>query len=104
MPKSPKRPCRHPGCPNLCESGTYCPVHSAEAPDRLRGQRRCARVQCQVARGAQGIPSAKSPVRKLSVAGDSDTRDCCRSYYPASGRFTAVLGRSKLAAVVQEVP
>ena len=37
MPKSPKRPCRHPGCPNLCESGTYCPAHSAEAPDRLRG-------------------------------------------------------------------
>lgn len=37
MPKSPKRPCRYPGCPNLCESGTYCPAHSAEAPDRLRG-------------------------------------------------------------------
>ena len=37
MPKRPKRPCRYPGCPNLCESGTYCPEHSAESPDRLRG-------------------------------------------------------------------
>ena len=26
MPRRPKRPCRYPGCPNLCESGTYCPV------------------------------------------------------------------------------
>ena len=37
MPKRPKRPCRYPGCPNLCESGTYCPEHSAGSPDRLRG-------------------------------------------------------------------
>ena len=37
MPKRPKRPCRYPGCPNLCKSGTYCPEHSAESPDRLRG-------------------------------------------------------------------
>ena len=37
MPKHPKRPCRYPGCPNLCESGTYCSEHSAESPDRLRG-------------------------------------------------------------------
>ena len=37
MPRSPKRPCRYPGCPNLCESGTYCPEHSAASPDRLRG-------------------------------------------------------------------
>ena len=37
MPKRPKRPCRYPGCPNLCESGTYCPEHSAESPDRQRG-------------------------------------------------------------------
>ena len=37
MPRRPKRPCRYPGCPNLCESGTYCPEHSAESPDRMRG-------------------------------------------------------------------
>ena len=37
MPRSPKRPCRYSGCPNLCESGTYCPEHSAGSPDRLRG-------------------------------------------------------------------
>ena len=37
MPRSPKRPCRYPGCPNLCESGTECPEHSAESPDRQGG-------------------------------------------------------------------
>lgn len=28
MPRKPKRPCRHPGCPNLSDS-TYCDVHAA---------------------------------------------------------------------------
>ena len=27
MPKTPKRPCRYPGCPNLCENGIYCEEH-----------------------------------------------------------------------------
>lgn len=26
MPRKPKRPCRHPGCPNLSDS-VYCEVH-----------------------------------------------------------------------------
>ena len=26
MPRSPKRPCRHPGCPNLSD-GVYCEQH-----------------------------------------------------------------------------
>lgn len=26
MPRKPKRPCRHPGCPNLSD-GVYCEVH-----------------------------------------------------------------------------
>lgn len=26
MPRSPKRPCRHPGCPNLSD-GVYCDAH-----------------------------------------------------------------------------
>ncbi len=37
MPRIPKRPCRYPGCPNLCDSGVYCREHSAFSADRLRG-------------------------------------------------------------------
>ena len=37
MPKTPKRPCRYPGCPNLCEKGIYCEKHSDYSSDRLRG-------------------------------------------------------------------
>ena len=37
MPRTPKRPCRHPGCPNLCESGVYCSAHAEFSSDRLRG-------------------------------------------------------------------
>jgi len=37
MPHKPKRPCRYPGCPNLCDSGVYCPEHAAYSNDRQRG-------------------------------------------------------------------
>ena len=37
MPKTPKRPCRYPGCPHLCEKGIYCEEHSDYSADRLRG-------------------------------------------------------------------
>lgn len=37
MPRTPKRPCRYPGCPNLCEKGVYCDEHVAFSADRLRG-------------------------------------------------------------------
>ena len=37
MPRSPKRPCRFPGCPNLCDHGVYCADHSDYSADRLRG-------------------------------------------------------------------
>ncbi len=37
MPKTPKRPCRYPGCPNLCDSGVYCKAHAALSHDYLRG-------------------------------------------------------------------
>ena len=37
MPKRPQRPCRYPGCPNLCERGVYCQEHSTESSERLRG-------------------------------------------------------------------
>ena len=37
MPRTPKRPCRYPGCPNLCDSGVYCRKHSEYSADRMRG-------------------------------------------------------------------
>lgn len=37
MPRSPKRPCRFPGCPNLCDHGVYCNDHSDYTADHLRG-------------------------------------------------------------------
>lgn len=37
MPRTPKRPCRYPGCPNLCDSGVYCRDHTPYSHDRLRG-------------------------------------------------------------------
>ena len=30
MPRKPLKPCRYPGCPNLCE-GQYCEEHKAKA-------------------------------------------------------------------------
>ena len=38
MPKTPKRPCRYPGCPHLCERGIYCDEHRNErSHDAIRG-------------------------------------------------------------------
>ena len=38
MPRTPKRPCRYPGCPNLCEKGIYCKEHRKEwSHEALRG-------------------------------------------------------------------
>ena len=37
MPKAPKRPCRYPGCPNLCDKGVYCSKHIQSSSDRMRG-------------------------------------------------------------------
>lgn len=37
MPRKPKRPCRYPGCPNLCDSGVYCKEHNQYSSDRMRG-------------------------------------------------------------------
>ncbi len=35
MPTRPKRPCRQPGCPNLCDS-RYCATHQAVELDERR--------------------------------------------------------------------
>lgn len=38
MPRTPKRPCRYPRCPNLCESGVYCETHRKEwSQEAIRG-------------------------------------------------------------------
>ena len=37
MPKAPKRPCRYPDCPNLCDKGVYCSQHMQFSSDRMRG-------------------------------------------------------------------
>ena len=37
MPRKPKRPCRYPGCPKLCDSGVYCKEHAEYSSDRMRG-------------------------------------------------------------------
>ena len=37
MPRSPKRPCRFPGCLKLCDQGVYCADHAENSADRLRG-------------------------------------------------------------------
>ena len=37
MPRTPKRPCRYPGCPNLCDKGVYCSQHMQFSSDRMRG-------------------------------------------------------------------
>ena len=37
MPRTPRRPCRFPGCPNLCDSGVYCREHRQYSTDRVRG-------------------------------------------------------------------
>jgi len=37
MPYLPKRPCRYPGCPNLCDKGVYCEKHAQNSADRMRG-------------------------------------------------------------------
>ena len=37
MPRTPRRPCRFPGCPNLCDSGVYCRDHRQYSTDHVRG-------------------------------------------------------------------
>ena len=36
MPSRPKRPCAHPGCPELVENGKYCERHRPLHPEESR--------------------------------------------------------------------
>ena len=36
MPMRPKRPCAHPGCPELVAEGKYCDKHRAFHPEETR--------------------------------------------------------------------
>ena len=39
MPHKPRRPCRHPGCPNLCDPGeVYCKAHISESEPTVRAR------------------------------------------------------------------
>lgn len=40
MPTTPKRPCRYPGCSDLCETGVFCKDHAMYATDHVRGNAR----------------------------------------------------------------
>ena len=39
MPRKPSRPCRHPGCPNLADSGVYCDEHRVLYQRESAGER-----------------------------------------------------------------
>lgn len=38
MPTTPKRPCRYPGCPNLCSKGVYCDEHRKRYNEAMERQ------------------------------------------------------------------
>lgn len=40
MPMKPRRPCRYPGCPNLCDKGVYCEEHAEHNPSRIYDRKR----------------------------------------------------------------
>ena len=37
MQRTPSRPCRFPGCTNICDIGVYCREHQRYSTDRVRG-------------------------------------------------------------------
>lgn len=43
MPKKSKKPCKHPGCPNLTD-GKYCEEHKHLHPDRPSAESRGSTV------------------------------------------------------------
>ena len=47
MPRKPKRPCKHPGCPNLTE-GDYCEVHAVDGGELRFQQRQPVMTGCIV--------------------------------------------------------
>lgn len=96
MPKAPKRPCRYPGCPNLCDSGVYCREHTALSSDRLRGN--------AAERGEKAIPAQAPAVRRVYAAGKAHARDRGGSCDPAQRQSGAVLGRKQLVAALQGLP
>ena len=104
MPKSPKRPCRYPGCPNLCEKGTYCAEHQSESPERWRGSA-AERGYGADWRKARRRFLASNPLcaacLKRGVLTPATVVDHNRS---AQRRPKALLGRKQLAAPVQAVP
>ena len=66
MPRTPKRPCRYPGCPNLCDNGVYCSQHSQYSSDRMRGNAaERGYYSCQVIIEEQCTKDAKRKYGKI---------------------------------------
>lgn len=54
MPNKPKRPCSHPGCPNLTDR-QYCPLHEKEARDNYNKYERAADINKKYGRAWKRI-------------------------------------------------
>ena len=74
MPRKSKRPCSHPGCPNLTED-KYCEEHKSLHPDRPSAAKR--------GYGSKWQRVSKAYLRRHPL--------CVRC--KAQGRFTAATGR-----------
>ena len=62
MPRKPRRPCRHPGCPNLCEDGEqYCEKHRKEAERQYKHFTRGYSAGKRYGRQWKKILKVKSP-------------------------------------------
>ena len=75
MPKSPKRPCRYPGCPNLCEKGTYCAEHQGESPERWRGSAAERGYGADWRKARRRFLAGNPLMRRLFEARCADARD-----------------------------
>ena len=54
MPRKPKRPCSHPGCPNLTDR-QYCTLHEKEERDRYNKYERDPDINKKYGRAWQRI-------------------------------------------------
>ena len=92
MPKIPKRPCRYPGCLNLCERGIYCEEHSDYSSDRLRGGAAARGYDAHWRKARKAFLSRHPTVRRMSEERRTDARNRGRPYRSPSRRSCAFLG------------
>lgn len=77
MPRKPARPCRYPGCPNLCDTGVYCKAHTQHDPVNLREKWRGSA-------SSRGYDSRWRVARKAFLQAHPLCAECLRE-----GRYTA---------------